>query len=117
MAKPTVKTASPADQQRQKLWKELALVAIAPILLYLLASLFTYATQDPGWSRTDSLDSLDGSVRNIGGLVGAYIADVSFWLFGYMAYSIPVVLAGVAWIGLFGLDSATATSISGRPCA
>ena len=102
MARSTAKNASTPDQQRQKLWKELALVAIAPILLYLLASLVTYSTQDPGWSRTGSLD---GSVQNIGGLVGAYLADISFWLFGFMAYSVPLVLTGVAYIGLFGMDS------------
>jgi len=102
VARTTVKNASSPDQQRQKLWKELALVAIAPILLYLLASLVTYSTQDPGWSRTGSLD---GSVHNIGGLVGAYLADISFWLFGYMAYTVPLVLTGVAYIGLFGMDS------------
>ena len=102
MAKTSGKTALPAEQQRQKLWKELALVAIAPMLLYLFASLVTYSTADPGWSRTGSLD---GSVHNIGGLVGAYLADISFWLFGYVAYFIPIVLGGIAWIGLFGMDS------------
>jgi S-DNA-T family DNA segregation ATPase FtsK/SpoIIIE len=102
VAKTSGKTALPAEQQRQKLWKELALVAIAPMLLYLFASLVTYSTADPGWSRTGSLD---GSVHNIGGLVGAYLADISFWLFGYVAYFIPIVLGGIAWIGLFGMDS------------
>ena len=102
MARTAIKIASAADQQRQKLWKEMALVAVAPLLLYLLASLITYSTLDPGWSRTGSLD---GSIHNIGGKAGAFIADISFWLFGYVAYSIPVVLGGVAWIGLFGLDS------------
>ena len=95
MAKTPMKTASTADQQRQKLWKELALVAVAPLLLYLLASMIFYSTNDPGWSRTGSLD---GSIHNIGGVVGAYVADISFWLFGYVAYSIPLVLAGIAWI-------------------
>ncbi len=102
MAKTPLKTASSADQQRQKLWKELALVAVAPLLLYLLASMVFYSTSDPGWSRTGSLD---GSIHNIGGIVGAYIADISFWLFGYVAYSIPLVLAGIAWIALYGMDS------------
>lgn len=78
------------------------MVAVAPILLYLLASMIFYSTDDPGWSRTGSLD---GSIHNIGGVVGAYVADISFWLFGYVAYSIPVVLAGIAWIALYGMDS------------
>ncbi len=102
MAKTSGKPTLPAEQQRQKLWKELALVAVAPMLLYLFASLVTYSTADPGWTRTGSLD---GYVHNIGGLVGAYLADVSFWLFGYVAYFIPIVLGGLAWIGLFGMDN------------
>ncbi|MBP6309621.1 MAG: DNA translocase FtsK 4TM domain-containing protein [Arenimonas sp.] len=102
MAKTSIKSAGVADQQRQKLRKELALVAIAPILLYLLASMIFYSPDDPGWSRTGSLD---GTIHNIGGIVGAYIADISFWLFGYVAYSIAFVLAGIAYIALFGMDS------------
>ena len=37
------KQAAAADNpRRNKLWRDLALIAIAPALLYLLASLFTY---------------------------------------------------------------------------
>ncbi len=89
-------------EKRQKLWRELALVAIAPLLLYMLASLVTYSTDDPGWSRTGSVA---GALHNIGGLVGAYLADLGFWLFGWIAYTLPLVLGGVAWIALFGMDS------------
>jgi S-DNA-T family DNA segregation ATPase FtsK/SpoIIIE len=88
--------------RRQKLWRELALVAISPILLYLLASLWSYDTADPGWFRTGSVT---GPLHNFGGLVGAKLADLAFWFFGYVAYTIPVVLGGIAWIALFGLDS------------
>ncbi|MBW8366310.1 MAG: DNA translocase FtsK 4TM domain-containing protein [Arenimonas sp.] len=88
--------------RRQKLWRELALVAISPLLLYLLASLLSYHTDDPGFSRTGSVA---GPLHNFGGLVGAHLADLAFWLFGYVAYTIPVVLGGIAWIALFGLDS------------
>ena len=102
MARTTEKPANTGDERRQKLWRELALVAIAPLLLYLLASLYSYSTDDPGWSRTGSVA---GAMHNIGGLVGAYVADLAFWLFGYAAYSLPVVLGGIAWIALFGMDS------------
>ena len=77
-------------------------MAIAPLLIYLLASLASYSTNDPGWSRTGSVA---GALNNIGGLVGAYIADLAFWFFGYVAYSVPFVLGGIAHIALFGLDS------------
>jgi S-DNA-T family DNA segregation ATPase FtsK/SpoIIIE len=102
VARTQAKTASAGDERRQKLWRELALVALAPLLVYLLASLATYSTDDPGWSRTGSVA---GAMHNIGGLVGAYIADLAFWFFGYVAYTLPLVLGGLAWIALFGLDS------------
>jgi len=88
--------------RRQKLWRELALVALSPLLLYLLASLVSYDTNDPGWSRTGSVA---GPLHNFGGLVGAYLADLTFWFFGYVAYTLPLVIGGIAWIALFGLDS------------
>ncbi len=102
MARTSEKSINAGDERRQKLWRELALVAIAPLLLYLLASLISYSSDDPGWSRTGSIT---GALHNIGGLVGAYLADLSFWLFGYVAYTLWLVIGGVAWIALFGLDS------------
>jgi S-DNA-T family DNA segregation ATPase FtsK/SpoIIIE len=102
VARSSEKTADAGDERRQKLWRELALVAIVPLLVYLLASLVSYSTDDPGWSRTGSIA---GAMHNMGGLIGAYLADFSFWFFGYVAYTVPFVLGGVAWIALFGLDS------------
>ena len=64
--------ASPPNPRRQRLWRDLALIAIAPLLLYLLASLFTFSPQDPSWSQSGSLTA---PVHNMGGLAGAYLAD------------------------------------------
>ncbi|MCX7034614.1 MAG: DNA translocase FtsK 4TM domain-containing protein, partial [Arenimonas sp.] len=102
MARSQDRSSAAGLDRRQKLWRELALVAISPLLLYLLASLLSYHTDDPGWSRTGSVT---GPLHNFGGLVGAYLADLAFWFFGYVAYTIPLVLGGIAWIALFGLDS------------
>ncbi|WP_290777789.1 DNA translocase FtsK [Arenimonas sp.] len=102
MARSQDRSSAAGLDRRQKLWRELALVAISPLLLYLLASLLSYHTDDPGFSRTGSVA---GPLHNFGGLVGAHLADLAFWLFGYVAYTIPVVLGGIAWIALFGLDS------------
>jgi S-DNA-T family DNA segregation ATPase FtsK/SpoIIIE len=96
------RTLKPGNDRRQKLWRELALVAVSPLLLYLLASLLSYHVDDPGVSRTGSVA---GPLHNIGGLVGAHLADLAFWIFGKVAYTVPLVLGGVAWIALFGLDS------------
>src|SRR6188474_1713765 len=97
VARSPEKKARAGDDRRQKLWRELALVVLAPLLFYLLASLFTYSSADPGWSRTGSVA---GALHNIGGLVGANIADLAFWFFGFVAYSVPLVLGGIAWIAL-----------------
>ena len=91
-----------ALDRRQKLWREVALVVAAPALLYLLASLVSYSSADPAWSRTGSVA---GEIQNFGGPAGAYIADLAFWLFGWMAYTVPLILGGVTWVALFGMDA------------
>ncbi|MGV8958913.1 MAG: DNA translocase FtsK [Stenotrophomonas sp.] len=89
------------NSNRQRLWRDLALIAIAPLLLYLLASLVTYSANDPGWSQTGSVVA---PVNNIGGRVGAWLADVLLQLFGYVAFVLPLVLGALTWIALFGLN-------------
>ncbi|KTF36879.1 DNA translocase FtsK 4TM domain-containing protein, partial [Xanthomonas translucens] len=96
------KQAAAANPRRQKLWRDLALIAIAPLLLYLLASLATYSATDPGWSHTGSVVA---PVHNMGGKFGAWIADVLLQLFGYVAFLLPVVIGAISWIALFGMDS------------
>jgi len=96
------KQASPPNPRRQRLWRDLTLIAIAPLLLYLLASLFTFSPQDPSWSQSGSLTA---PVHNMGGLAGAYLADMLLWLFGYVAFVLPLILGAIAWIALFGMDA------------
>jgi DNA segregation ATPase FtsK/SpoIIIE, S-DNA-T family len=90
------------EQRLSTLKREIALIVLAPVLFYLLVSLLSYSTDDPGWSRTASIT---GEMHNFGGWLGAHISDIAFMLFGYVAYALPVVLGGIAWIALFGLDS------------
>ncbi|MCU7915514.1 MAG: DNA translocase FtsK 4TM domain-containing protein [Candidatus Thiodiazotropha sp. (ex Gloverina cf. vestifex)] len=56
---------------------------------YLLLSLFTYSSQDPGWSYTGPTIN----VLNSGGPAGAWFADVFFYLFGFFAYLFPIMLS------------------------
>jgi S-DNA-T family DNA segregation ATPase FtsK/SpoIIIE len=91
---------APAPPSRN-FWHEIALVIIAPALLYLAASLLSYSTDDPGWSHAGSLT---GSLHNIGGTAGAYLADIAFYFCGYVAYMLPLVIGGLLWIALFGRD-------------
>ncbi|WP_149193503.1 DNA translocase FtsK [Luteimonas suaedae] len=97
----TAKQATAPNPRRQRLWRDIALILIAPLLLYLLASLITFSPEDPGWSRSGSVTA---PLNNVGGPVGAWLADVLLHLFGYVAYLLPLMLGAVAWIALFGMD-------------
>ncbi len=73
--------------------REGALIALAAISLFLFLALASYSADDPGWSRTGTGSDIDNAV----GPVGAWVADVFYALFGYMAYLFPLMLAFQAW--------------------
>lgn len=103
--KKKVKTDPRADAtsspRRQRLMRDIAMIVIAPLLLYLVASLVTFSPGDPGWSQSGSITA---PLHNLGGRVGAWLADVLLYLTGYVAFLLPVMLGLVAWIALFGMD-------------
>ena len=71
--------------------KWLVLIALA---LYLLLVFATYERADPGWSHSGT----GAPVRNAGGLVGAWLADLLLYLFGLSAYWwAALCLYVVAW--------------------
>jgi S-DNA-T family DNA segregation ATPase FtsK/SpoIIIE len=82
--------------------RDISLIVIAPLLLYLLASLVTFSPSDPGWSHSGSITA---PLHNLGGRVGAWIADVLLYLCGYIAFLLPLMLGAIAWIALFGMDT------------
>ena len=79
--------------------REGALIVISAIALYLGLSLITYDHADPGWSHSGPVDQ----VRNQGGVVGAWLSDVFLYLFGYMAYLFPLMVAHAGWVIYRGL--------------
>ncbi|MCW5581850.1 MAG: DNA translocase FtsK 4TM domain-containing protein, partial [Luteimonas sp.] len=95
--------AAPPNPRRQRLLRDMALILIAPLLLYLWICLFTYSPDDPGWSTASG--GVTSQLHNAGGLIGAWIADVLLYLTGYVAYLLPLMLGVVAWIALFGMDT------------
>jgi len=88
--------------RRQRLLRDIALIAVAPLLVYLLVCLVTYSPTDPGWSHVGSITA---PLHNRGGRVGAWLADVLLYLCGYVAFLLPLILGAVAWIALFGRDN------------
>lgn len=74
--------------------REGALFIFGAVAIYLAVSLLSYHATDPGWSRSGSL----GPVENIGGVVGAWFADVFLYLFGYFSYLFPMMVAYSGWL-------------------
>ncbi|MCW9024575.1 MAG: DNA translocase FtsK 4TM domain-containing protein [Gammaproteobacteria bacterium] len=74
--------------------REGALFIFGFVALYFLIALASYQPSDPGWSHSGSLD---GSIANLGGPTGAWIADVFLSLFGFLAYLFPVMVAVAGW--------------------
>jgi S-DNA-T family DNA segregation ATPase FtsK/SpoIIIE len=74
--------------------REGALLILGTLGIYLLVSLASYHPADPGWSHSSSV----AGIRNAGGVVGAWLADILLYLFGYLAYLLPVMVAYSGWL-------------------
>ncbi len=68
--------------------REVAVLVSFAGALFFLISLFTYNTEDAGWTHSSSAQT----VTNAGGVVGAWLADFCFSFFGVVAYLIPFVI-------------------------
>lgn len=74
--------------------REGALFVFAFVAIYFLIALTSYVPSDPGWSNSGH----HGDITNLGGLTGAYFADIFLALFGYLAYLIPLMVVFTGWI-------------------
>lgn len=81
-----------SDRVRRRL-KEGCGILLLAVAGYFLLSLFTYHSHDPSWSYLTNTSH----VSNAGGRVGAWLADVFLYVFGYFAYSLPFLFAYGAW--------------------
>jgi S-DNA-T family DNA segregation ATPase FtsK/SpoIIIE len=73
--------------------RESAVIALGVLALVLFVALLTYAPTDPGFSFTGR----SAGVHNRIGPIGAWIADVLFFLFGRPAFLFPVMLGVSCW--------------------
>ncbi len=76
------------SEELKRRLREAGALLLLPLALYLLVCLLSYDAADPGWSHADT----SGHVHNLGGTVGAYIADLLRYLFGSVAYFFPLLL-------------------------
>ena len=74
--------------------REVAMWSLFFAAFYLIVSLTTYSSVDPGWSYIGA----EQQVSNAGGYPGAWFSDVALSLFGYFAYLIPVMVVWSAWM-------------------
>jgi len=73
---------------------EAGLLSFTVFALFMMLALFSFDPADPGWAQT----GYQTEVRNLGGVVGAYLSDLFLNLFGLIAYSLPFVTAVVGWL-------------------
>ena len=72
---------------------EALLILIALFAVWLMAALLSFNPSDPSWSQT----AWHEPIHNLGGMPGAWLADTLFFIFGVMAYTIPVIMVGGCW--------------------
>lgn len=65
-------------------------ILILGLSIFVFLSLLTYKTTDPGWFSTGF--SVKHDFANAGGKIGAYLADLFYFIFGYAAYLLPIVI-------------------------
>ncbi|WP_435345448.1 DNA translocase FtsK [Klebsiella variicola] len=72
---------------------EAMLILCSLFAIWLMVALLSFNPSDPSWSQT----AWHEPIHNLGGAPGAWLADTLFFIFGVMAYTIPVIIIGGCW--------------------
>jgi len=86
-------TKSTAVLHLSRAMREITGIAAVATALIMLLALATFNINDPGWSHTGTGVRIENSI----GRAGAWFADVFYYLFGYMAYLLPIMLGFYGW--------------------
>lgn len=78
-----------------KLLGEVRWFLLLAVTLGFLCVLASYSKTDPGWSHANQV----ADIHNLGGRVGAWVSDVLFFIFGFSAYWLAVLLVRRCWRG------------------
>ncbi len=68
--------------------REACLIGMVAVAIFVFLALVSYSRIDPAWTYTGS----NSEVHNLVGIAGAWVSDISFTLFGWIAYCIPLAL-------------------------
>ena len=88
---------------RKRVYESVLILAFF-FAIFLVAALSTYHRGDPGWSHTVAVVH----VSNAAGRVGAWVADLAFYILGLPAYLLPLFVLFGAWVN-FRLVEASET--------
>ncbi len=78
----------------REFWREGLLIVNALAALLLFVALWTHSPDDPGFSNTGT----GGEIANAVGIFGAWLADLLFFLVGYLAFVIPAWLLSLCFL-------------------
>ncbi len=67
---------------------EALMIVLGIFSIYLMAALISFDPADPSWSQT----AWHEPIHNLGGSVGAWVADTLFFTFGALAYVVPIII-------------------------
>jgi S-DNA-T family DNA segregation ATPase FtsK/SpoIIIE len=81
------------EQKKEKLAKELQGMGLATVGIFILLSFLTFNAADVSWNSYSN----EGSIHNLGGRLGAQIADLFFITIGLASYLIPLALLYMAY--------------------
>ncbi|MGB1800636.1 MAG: DNA translocase FtsK 4TM domain-containing protein, partial [Gammaproteobacteria bacterium] len=87
------KTSKPIAGQVMTNLREVLVFASLVVAVYLFIALVTYHPDDPGWSHSVTATQ----IHNSAGIIGAWIADVLLYVFGYFGYVIPIMFLVSGW--------------------
>ncbi|MDX1678099.1 DNA translocase FtsK [Arsukibacterium sp.] len=85
---------------------EVGLILFWALALFLLLALFSFDPADPSWSQT----GYQTSVNNYAGPIGARVADMLLFSFGWVSYLVPFLIAVFGYLlfkryhNVFALD-------------
>ena len=81
------------ESQKEKLAKELQGMALATTGVFILLTLLSFNASDVSWNSYSN----EGAVHNLGGRLGAQVADLFFSSFGLTSYLIPLAILYMAY--------------------
>lgn len=70
------------------------IILLMAFAIFLIMALCSHSADDPGWMRTGQIYE----IHNIGGKVGAWLADLLFTFFGVTAFLWPITLLERCWL-------------------